>query len=376
MDTRTNPSQTELFPEKWCPCPIEATPIHDETYFFDDGDCVFLAEGFFFKVKHRAIQSTVELNLAFRCTDGHSAETRTPCSVVCLASLKDHRRRPWTRYCSRTTGRRNSVHFAGFYTLRRLSYSSFLTQTRLMNLPRPNETHLQTTRDGDVSRLMNIAKMCHKYTLPLFETWALQMLVIQCQSPLDHLATCTHQRLDGLMALACLCDDTEILRLVDGAWLSRLDAGQLQWGDALAAGERYSRRQFQGEVYYRLNKEIHLKASTLSPERGFSHLNLTDKQLVRLLSGHALLSFFWSRVRQDPPALGRPMCRDFNRHRFGCEVAWQNTRWPSDSSDVLGGLKAVRQLCRDECSVKYLDTLIERFASTEKAYYFLGSETT
>lgn len=251
----------------------------------------------------------------------------------------------------------------------------------------PNELHLQTTREADVGRLIDAAKMCHKYTLPLFETWALKMIVVQCQPPLNRLGTCTQDVLERVMSLATLCEHPELLRLVELAWLSRLHTGELRCSDALAAGEKYGRRKFQGDVYYHLNKQIHsIKASTLAPAnaRGFSDLGLTDAQLLRLLSGHVLLSNFCCRLRVAGLPYS-PRCNVLKyMHSVTCVPAYLIIQWPADTADVLAELKAAREAVRalpapapfgvPTCVGSHLDMVIERFSGTEIAEYFLGPE--
>ncbi|KAJ7740226.1 hypothetical protein DFH07DRAFT_965414 [Mycena maculata] len=319
----------------------QAASIHDETYFFDDGDCTFLADGVTFKLHKWALRR--DPNSAFHDMISIPQAKASESDLIPADDNKDEfRALCWVLYAT------------------------------------PDETHLQTTREGDVQKLLNVAKMCHKYNLLLFETWALKVLVIQFEPPLDHLATCTHDELDRIMALACLCDYAELLRLVDAAWLSRLEAKQLRWGDALAAGEKYNRRKFQGEVYYLLNKQIHsnLASLAISPQLGFSDLGLTDKQLVRLLTGHAFLSNLWWRLRHEPLPRSPP-CNEFS-HGHYCQTDWSKVRSTlTTGPDMLAVLKSARnRLPVDKkCIENHLDVLIAS-AVTEKADYFLGVEIT
>ncbi|KAJ7506712.1 hypothetical protein B0H11DRAFT_2323079 [Mycena galericulata] len=300
--------------------PFEKDPqgqAPDETYFFADGDCMFLtADSVLFQVHKWALSRDPESMFRdmFGIPQGPQAKILDP--IPLPDSADEFRALCWVAYAL------------------------------------PSEIYAQTTHGADVPKLVDVAKMCHKYTLPRFESWALKMLVIQCQEPFNYLRTCTQHVLDQIMAVSYLCGHTELLRLVDEAWLPRLDSGELQWCDALSAGERYGRRQFQGEVYYRLNKDIHSKASTLSLERRFSHLNLADTQLLRLLSGHVLLSSFWHRLRRDP--------------------------FPLHTSDILMGLKSIIDSAKGHsysCAQSYMDSLVAKFISTDMADYFLGPET-
>ncbi|KAJ7133540.1 hypothetical protein C8R44DRAFT_24917 [Mycena epipterygia] len=72
--------------------------IHDDKYFFDDGDCMVLAGGNIFK--------------DFSCTNCSCAETRIPCSATCSISPKG-RSRSWMGYRNALTVRMTFVHFVG-----------------------------------------------------------------------------------------------------------------------------------------------------------------------------------------------------------------------------------------------------------------------
>ncbi|KAJ7464723.1 hypothetical protein B0H11DRAFT_2050939 [Mycena galericulata] len=337
IDMELNSSLLEQEPQGRAP---------DEAYFFADGDCVFLtADGVLFQVHKWALSRDPESMFRdmFGIPRGPQAKILDP--IPLPDSADEFRALCWVAYAL------------------------------------PSEIYAQTTHGADVPKLVDVAKMCHKYTLPRFESWALKMLVVQCQEPLNYLGTCTQHVLDQIMAVSYLCGHTELLRLAEAACLPRLDAGELQWCDALSAGERYGRRQFQGEVYYRLNKALHAKPSTLSLERRFSHLNLTDTQLLRLLSGHVLLSRFWDHLRWNPvPVLGASCILRGFQHDPSCEASWLHIEWPSDTSDVFMGLKSIADVQNGPlkaffCVEKYLDSLVAKFISNDMANYFLGPET-
>jgi len=253
---------------------------------------------------------------------------------------------------------------------------------RAISFSSPNEIHRQTTRDANVQRLMDVARMCHKYNLPAFETWALDMIRIQCQQPLHHLAACPQEVLDRLMNLATLCSDAQLLGLVEGAWISRLQsrglpqvAGQnhpeIDCSAALAAGEKYDQRKFQGDVYYELNRQITAESSTLSTTRRFSHLQLTDQQLIRLLSGCVLLASFWGKLRNDPLPVAQGQC---NAH-YHCTNSWAQIPWSLDSSNLLEHLKSFRNSYNSrKCVTNRLDDLLSTFTTGSVADYFLGPE--
>ncbi|KAJ7740227.1 hypothetical protein DFH07DRAFT_778455 [Mycena maculata] len=325
-----------------------AAPIQDEKYFFDDGDCVFLAEGVIFKL-HQCILSRDPESMfrhMFSIPQGLAQTT-----FFDPISLSD-----------------TSAEF------RALCWVLYAT---------PSEIDLQTATGADFTRLVNVAKMSHKYTLPAFEAWALEVILIQCQPPLNRLGTtCTLNELDSLMGLACLCEHTELLRAIETIWISRLTARKkLRWCDALAAGEKYNRRQFQATVYYELNKVVRRTAPDL--ERGFnSDFNLSNTQLLRLVSGHKMLRDFWELLRQDRlPRIPHICSTTVRGHQLHCRKAWSQIQWPSDSPDLITALESARDEAQEvsplgsRCFAHHLDTIIEKFISTDMASYFLGPET-
>ncbi|KAJ7643657.1 hypothetical protein FB45DRAFT_895667 [Roridomyces roridus] len=314
---------------------------HDCTYFFDDGDCTFLAEGVLFKV-HKWMLS--------RDPESMFAESEPD-----IISLSD-----------------TSAEF------RALCWGLYAP---------PNEIYSQSTPEADMDRLIDAAKMYHKYVLPSFESWALKMLVLQCKPPLDRLACIAPAVLERMMALASLCDQPTLFSLVEDAWLRRLHTVELPCSPALTCAEKYARRRFQAEVYYLLNTRLHHTIQSLSPCNKFDitqavELGLTETQLLRLFSGHILLSNYWRHLRGAGLVYSTRCKMLVHMHDAVCVPAFKSIEWPVGTGDVRRGLEDVRDEVRrnappepwgiQTCVGRYLDGLLERFEGDEMAGYFLG----
>ncbi|KAF7364773.1 BTB domain-containing protein [Mycena venus] len=312
-------------------------PVHDDKYFFDDGDCMFLADGVLFK-----------LHKLFLCRD------------------------PESMFRGMFSMPQNQMMDLDLITLSGDTAEEFRELCWVV-YALPNEIYLQATPDADIPKLLKVAKMSHKYSLPTFESWALDMILIQCK-PLagapGHLSVCGEDILLDLMTLALLSNHSQLLDLVEENWLSRLRTGNLPCKCALIAGEKHGRTVFLAEVYYHLNKELgKTRLPTTSP---FSHLNLTDTQLLRLLSGSTLLSNFWTHLRRDPLPQKSSQC--YGQHH-SCLQVWSGAPWAQDTFDPVAGLKAVQNYFtggwKQRCPGLHIEQVITDFRVVD---YFFGHQ--
>lgn len=238
----------------------------------------------------------------------------------------------------------------------------------------PRDIYLQSTREADVDRLAKIVKMCHKYSVTAFETWALEMLHKQCGRELNYLAKCSSDMLTTLMGLTLRCSDDQLLSLVESNWLTRIRDG-LPCQTALIVGQRHGRRRFLAEVYFHLSKQLY--ESTLSRQSAFSPWNIPDIHLLRVLSGHALLLNFWCRLRRDPIPISS-ICNT-STHNM-CRTLW-DTRVPWGTfeaiyaSGIRGALLSMQTHCRGfdstSCLRTHIGAVLEVFDPVD---YFLPLE--
>ncbi|KAJ7133538.1 hypothetical protein C8R44DRAFT_730672 [Mycena epipterygia] len=249
-------------------------PIHDETYFFDDGDCMVLAGGIVFKLHKWAL-----------CRDPDSMFRdmfnipQGPQSVLdgipeCSDSADDFRALCWAVYAL------------------------------------PAEILLQNEREADITRLAAVANMCHKYILPSFESWALDIVWSHCQPRIDYLddrpchpgidylSDCPPDMLCRIFEAAQAGGRPDLCTLVEERWLPRLKTGELQLRQALDFGEKHGRRKFLGDAYYQQALDMKSCVPTIDPSQpmDLSQSNLTDMQMHRLLSGYCSLSVFLKRL--------------------------------------------------------------------------------
>ncbi|KAJ6585497.1 hypothetical protein B0H19DRAFT_422176 [Mycena capillaripes] len=320
-------------------CPDLA--VRDDKYFFADGDCMFLADGILFKL-HKLFLSRDPESM-FRGMFSMPQGKLMDLDLITLSgdSADEFRALCWAVYAL------------------------------------PDEILVQSTPKADIPKLLKVAKMCDKYTLPIFETWALNMILNQCElmeGP-SFLNVCTEDLLLDLMTLGLLSNHGRLLDLVESTWLSRLRTGELPYASALAAGERHGRTRFLADLYYHLNKE--LCTSNLVPTANpFSHLRLTDKQLLRLLSGCTLLSNFWNHLREDR-LHAKNGC---TMSHSNCTVVWtERIPWTSwNSSDVLQNLGSAQDylarnfpLYADRCPGQHLKQVLRDFNVVD---YFFGPQ--
>ncbi|KAJ6533847.1 hypothetical protein B0H10DRAFT_139416 [Mycena sp. CBHHK59/15] len=315
--------------------PVEA--IHDAKYFFDDGDCMFLVEGVLFKLHKLFLSRDPEsmFRHMFSLPQPSTAKTMDKDPIQLSDSAEDFRALCW-----------------GTYAL-------------------PPEMRRQDTCDADIPRLLAAARIFHKYNLLTFETWALDVLCHQCESPkLDCLNSCSQDQLERFLALSAFCECAELRCIVEQKWLALLDKGSVGSSHALVAAEKYGTPSFVGQIYYQLNRKI--PSLTMSPQLAFSDLNLTAEQLLRLLSGHVSLHHFWERFRQSCP--GADPDADGHNHKYTCESHWKTAPFQSaSSSDVLAGLNSCQDflLRGDLCGAEYVDQVILKIA-VGLPNYFVG----
>ncbi|KAJ7035233.1 hypothetical protein C8F04DRAFT_1345853 [Mycena alexandri] len=232
-------------------------PVKDDKYFFDDGDCLFLVEGILFKVlssykgsiwdpesigcfTHHFLGPNLTPNFDRNLAKLNSKLGRDVNALLVVQLRSCQLRHSFTKDVikmpSAPRGDRNltscdlEVGSQDMVVLDPIPLSDDSSAEEFRALcwavyALPNEIHGETTRGAtDVKRLLDVAKMCHKYSLPAFESWALERIRIECRSPVDHLARCTQEMLGQIMGLASLCRNDKLLALVEGAWILRLQS--------------------------------------------------------------------------------------------------------------------------------------------------------
>ncbi|KAF7348197.1 BTB domain-containing protein [Mycena sanguinolenta] len=327
----TNPASPSSHTPNGEPQGLEPA-VNDDTYFFDDGDCVFVVEGYFFKV-HKVILSRDPesmFRIMFTLPQGSAPHGKELDPIVLSGDSADEFR---------------SLCWA-LYAL-------------------PTEIQAQNHHEADIERLVVVAKMAHKYSLSSFETWALSMIRIHSQSERDYLDHCPQNLLDGVYEAAAAGGCQDLCELVEEKWLARLKHRELHLRHALDFGETHDMRPFLVSAYYQQAQDMQSFAprlSTGSEITDFSCLNLTHSQLHRLLSGYCSLSLFWE------TCIGTSFqtCASNNNRYHKSTMHDILIRDPKNPLDILGGLKNARQKAEGDfncsCRKAYIDKLISGFS--------------
>ncbi|KAJ6508261.1 hypothetical protein C8R45DRAFT_966750 [Mycena sanguinolenta] len=327
MDTNdTSPTSHTLNGEPQGPKPA----VNDEEYFFDDGDCLFVAEGYFFKV-HKVILSRDPESMfrtMFSLPQASATHSNELDPIVLSGDSADEFR---------------SLCWA-LYAL-------------------PTEIQAQNHHEADIERLVIVAKMAHKYSLSSFETWALSMIWIHSRSERDYLDHCPQNLLNRVYEAAAAGGRRDLCELVEEKWLARLKRRELHLRHALDFGETHDMRAFLALAYYQQAQDMQSfapKLSTGSEITDFSQLNLTPSQLHRLLSGYCSLSLFWE------TCIGTSLKTCTNKGYHKSTMHDILIRDPRNPLDILGGLENARQKAQGDyncsCRKAYIDKLIPGFS--------------
>jgi hypothetical protein len=230
----------------------------------------------------------------------------------------------------------------------------------------PTETQLQNDSGANIERLVTVATMSHKYSLSSFETWALSIVWIHCQSERDYLIDCPQNMLDGIYEAGAAGGRQDLCSLIEEKWLARLKRGELQLRHALDFGEAHDMRAFLADAYYQQARDMKSFAPKLgsgSAVVDFSQLNLTDSQIRRLLSGYCSLSLFWESFKNTTLS---PACpQNHWRHPTTMDEIVDKDHHDNDPLNVLEWLNCARANARNdycECRRTYVDTLISDFS--------------
>ncbi|KAJ7740228.1 hypothetical protein DFH07DRAFT_982778 [Mycena maculata] len=321
----------------------QAAPIQDEKYFFADGDCMFLADGVIFKLHKLLLSRDTESMFRgmFSIPQGSLTQAMALDPILVDDTQDEFRALCWAVYAL------------------------------------PTEIQLENQPGADLARLVAVAAMSHKYTLPSFETWALDMIIFHCQPGKDYLDTCSQDMLRRIFEAADKGGRQDLCTLVGKRWLPRLKTGELQLRHALDFGEMHRRREFLADVYYQQVVDMQSFAPTMgrSPATDISQSNLTPEQLHRLLVGYCSISLTWHRFRGStvPPNAG---CSNKSRHRaMLVDLLVQDPDGPLDVLRALQDAKA-RATASFECRCResYIEDLISKFALSIPDHFLLGDD--
>ncbi|KAJ7903880.1 hypothetical protein B0H13DRAFT_1882079 [Mycena leptocephala] len=221
-------------------------PVHDDKYFFDDGDCMILTEGILFKVHRWALSRDPES--MFR-------------NMFAVPQVPHADSEP-----IQTSG--DSPH-----DFRALLWALYVL---------PDEIQLQNKHGADIASLVIVANMAHKYSLVTFEAWALGIIWLHCEPGRDYLDGCPQEMLDRVFEAAESGGRQDLCGLVEER-------------HALDFGQKHGRREFLATAYYQQALDMKSFVPSIGNATDFSQSNLTHDQIYRLLSGYCSLSLMLER---------------------------------------------------------------------------------
>ncbi|KAF9440441.1 hypothetical protein P691DRAFT_780080 [Macrolepiota fuliginosa MF-IS2] len=302
-----------------------ATIVRDEKYYFFDGSVVILAGDRLFRIH----QSLFELGSGFfrtlfslpqgvdtegdsRLIEGRSDEN----PIIFQDTLDDFRALCWALYS------------------------------------RPPAIAAQLKLDTvDVSKLISVLAMSHKYDFPDLRTWCLDVLESHLVvSPASFIGKCGGwDNVGRVLELAQQCDRSTLMRSIEQEWLQRISgsskAEQISaFLGALDVAEfSGGLRDFHGRAYYTYLKatgifDAHPLCTTITIDIGgapSSYMNqdldfLDAKRQLRIYKGFWSLSQLRLRLTQAPKL---PDCPSCSNHTKTCIPAWQS-RWNSILSEA------------------------------------------
>jgi hypothetical protein len=252
-------------------------------------------------------------------------------------------------------------------TVRSVSSPRSLPQHPQSN-PHPRPPELRTAT-GDLTHLIDIAKLSNKYAFKSLETWALDAIqdyVNRTPSPLfpdPATAAAPHPetaaQLARLTRLARMCGHDRLLATLV-ALLRQLMAHSVPYAYlAMTLADELDLRALRGAAYL----EVMQSASVVKRACGgggntegtldtAGRLVITRTQQLKLLAGYYRLSAAWDRLRRTPLQFEHAHSCGATWHQQGCTQSWlefwkEKTR--SDGvvdlglADVLGRLRLVQK---------------------------------
>lgn len=183
---------------------------------------------------------------------------------------------------------------------------------------RPLETERQYDANWvNMSRLINLSSIAHKYQFSTTEQWCNGVLLHHCRSGIGFLTNCSLFEFEALADIAFHTEGTDLADVVQSNWLSRLQSGTLSASHALTVGERYSWRNFLGKVYYQ--QLCKLRTAHLAGDPRPINLEGTDftvEQRYHLLHGFYSISIVWDAFQSKKAFEG--ICPSGSLHQHLC----------------------------------------------------------
>jgi len=168
-----------------------------------------------------------------------------------------------------------------------------------------------TLKLEEISRFLSLALIAHKYQFTSMESWARGMLDRHCLpglragNAIDFPNTCTETEFVDILRYAVLAEHSALKEVVLKLLLQRVDKRPRAFDlvRALQLSEKYSWRQMQGELYYRVLCETARssvstgqKIFTMSTFQQLLPTGLTDTQISNVMQGYFTLNAAGDRI--------------------------------------------------------------------------------
>ncbi|KAJ7069334.1 hypothetical protein C8F01DRAFT_1015144 [Mycena amicta] len=183
---------------------LQSTMERDKEYFYPTGDCVLLVEGTLFKLhKERLTRDADSEGHAFFRDLFQDAQDGTTDSDkftdVEYFNDDDHDGKKFEII----RGIDDSVD-----DFKALCWALYAL---------PGDTQKQTEAGADIPRLVSVANLSHKYIMPSYESWALDMVFIHGKSPDNYFDSCPQNMLYRVFEAAVAGGREDICLLVESA---------------------------------------------------------------------------------------------------------------------------------------------------------------
>nr|GAT61387.1 predicted protein [Mycena chlorophos] len=213
----------------------------------------------------------------------------------------------------------------------------------------------------DVKTYLRIVHIAHKYLLTEYETWAWLMARKSGNAVSSHLNHCSEDELEHMLALAFRCEysASELLELVETAWVRRIQCGQVSCEHALVVAETH-------------NESIPPGSRIPSPEQAAHRRSEHPEARRRPLMSHQYVDRQVVFVWPEKPALDVIPRHDSCGYHPSCEMEWEKLKSEGNwLPDALKKLTISGRFPQATCVVRRLEHLKRMGEVQHKARFFL-----
>lgn len=199
------------------------------------------------------------------------------------------------------------------------------------------------TTQSDVSKLLDIAQVAHKYSFKTLESWACDALELWANKmSRSELESSYKAHLQNVIHVARLCHHDRLLATIVSVLQQLMHSSPAYLTLALTLADELEMDTLTGAAYY---------AMLLKGEQFWNdEARLTARQRLRLLNGYYRLTNEWERYRNTVPAYAHAQSCGVTWSQGQCRMSWDDF-WKkqvvservmkANLADVVGRLKSV-----------------------------------